>query len=200
MKHLKIIFSLLIAFIMFSGFWGIAEEKKSRMKVNQEKFIEKQSRIKVNNETLNMLYAHEPKIKTELLKSYGYATFANFGATMVFLSYENGQGLAHSNRTGVNVYMNMQSGGLGIGMGTQEFRSVFLFATKAAYDKFVNSGWEANAKADAAAKYDEDGGAVGGAITVAKDVRLYKFSKDGVMLQATVMGTKYYKDDKLNKY
>jgi len=200
MKYLKIIFSMLIVFVMFSGSWWGDDKKKSRIIVNQEKFIEKQKRIRVNNETLALLYAHVPKAKTKLLKSYGYATFTNIGATVVFLSYENGQGLAHNNRTGINTYMNMQSGGLGIGLGGQEFRTVFLFQTQQAYNKFINSGWEANAKADAAAQYNEGGGSANSAITIAKDVKLYKFSKDGLLLQAAIMGTKYIKDEKLNKY
>ena len=200
MKHFKIILILFILSSVLYGSWWGDDKKKSRIVVNQEKFIAKQKRIKVNNETLKLLYKHVPDIKTKLLKSYGYATFANFGATMVFVSYENGQGMAHDNRSGINTYMKMQSGGLGIGMGTQEFRTLFLFATKKAYNKFINSGWEANAKADATAKYDEDGGSTNAAITVAKDVTLYKFSKDGLLLQATVMGTKYYKDEELNRY
>jgi len=200
MKHLKVILSLFIVFIMFSGSWWGDDKKKSRIVVNQEKFIAKQKRMKVNNETLELLYKHAPEVKGKLLRSYGYATFTNFGATMVFISYENGQGMAHNNRSGINTYMNMQSGGLGIGMGGQEFRTVFLFATQQAYNQFINSGWEANAKADAAAQYDEDGGSLNAAITVAKGVKLYKFSKDGLMLQATIMGTKYYKDEELNRY
>jgi hypothetical protein len=85
-------------------------------------------------------------------------------------------------------------------MGAQDFRTVFLFETQQAYNKFVNSGWEANAKADAAAQHDDDGGAVNGAITIADGIKLYKFSKDGLLVQATIMGTKYSKDDKLNRY
>ena len=200
MKHFKIILSMFIVFIMFSGSWWGDDKKRSRIVVNQEKFIAKQKRIKVNNETLALLYAHVPAAKAQLLKSYGYATFTNFGATMLFVSYENGEGMAHNNRSGVNVYMNMQSGGLGIGMGGQDFRTVFLFETQQAFTKFVNSGWEANAKADATAKYDEDGGSANTAITIASGVRLYKFSKDGLIIQATIMGTKYYKDEKLNSY
>jgi lipid-binding SYLF domain-containing protein len=201
MQHLKLVLGLFIVFIMFSGFWGFGEEKKkSRILQNQERFIKRFERIKVNRETLELLYKHVPEAKSELLKSYGYATFTNIGATVVFVSYENGQGMAHNNRSGRNYYMNMHSGGLGIGMGGQEFRTVFLFENKKVFDEFVNSGWEANAKADAAAKYDGEGGSVDAAITVKEGVKLYKFSKDGLLLQATVMGTKYYLDEDLNKY
>ena len=201
MKHLTIILTMFIAFIVFSGFWSFSDEKKkSRILIAQEKFIKKQARIKVNNETLELLYKYAPKVKGELLKSYGYATFTNLGATVIFISYEKGQGIAHNNRNGINTYMKMHSGGLGLGMGGQDFRTVFLFATQESYNKFINSGWEANAKADASAKYDTKGASLNHAITVAKDVKLYKFSKDGLLLQVMIMGTKYYKDEELNRY
>ena len=67
------------------------------------------------------------------------------------------------------------------------------------FDDFVNEGWEANAQADAAAKSDDKGGAVGGAITVAPGIRLYQFTQTGLALQATIQGTKYWKDEDLNK-
>ena len=55
-------------------------------------------------------------------------------------------------------------------------------------------------QADAAAKYDESGGAVGAAETVAPGVRLYKLTQNGLALQATIQGTKYWKDEELNKH
>jgi len=200
MKHLKVILSLFIVFIMFSGSWWGDDKKKSRIIINQEKFIAKQAIIRTNNETLELLYKYVPKAKSELLKSYGYATFTNIGATILIISYENGQGMAHSNRNGINTYMKMQSGGLGLGLGGKDFKTVFLFENKEAYNNFINSGWEANAQADAAAKYNETGGASNAAITVAKGVKLYKFTQDGLLIQATIMGTKYYKDEELNRY
>jgi lipid-binding SYLF domain-containing protein len=134
-----------------------------------------------------------------ILNSYGYATFTNIGVNLVLLSAEGGKGMAHNNRTGVNTYMNMASGGLGLGLGVKDFRAVFLFEDKKTYETFVRSGWEANAQADAAAKYEETGGAINAAETVAPGIRLYKMTQSGLALQATVQGTKYWKDEELNK-
>jgi len=200
MKHLKIILSMLIVFIMFSGSWWGDEKRKSRLVLNQEKFTEKHKRIKTNNTTLELLYKYAPKARTELLRSYGYATFSNIGATLLLVSYENGKGMAHNNRNGINTYMNMQSGGVGLGLGGKEFLTVFIFDNQAVYNDFINSGWEANAQADASAQYDENGGSSSGAITVSKGVRLYKFTQDGLLIQATIMGSKYSKDEDLNRY
>ncbi len=45
---------------------------------------------------------------------------------------------------------------------------------------------------------DDKGAAVAGAISVSPGVWLYQMTKDGLALELTVKGTKYYKDDDLN--
>ncbi|HUH42403.1 MAG TPA: hypothetical protein VLZ29_04760 [Sulfurimonas sp.] len=196
MKHLKLVLALLLILIVFSGFWS----GKSKKEIKEDNRIERVERIKTNNETLQLLYKYAPEAKEILFRSYGYATFSNVGVNLVLLSAEGGKGLAHSNATGINTYMNMGSGGLGLGLGVKDFRAVFLFENKKVYDRFVNSGWEANAQVDAAAKYEETGGSINAAETVAPGVRLYKLTQTGLVLQATVQGTKYWKDKELNKY
>lgn len=195
MKHLKLILGLLLIVVVFSGFWS----GKTKKEVKEENRLERVNRITTNNETLQLLYKYAPEAKNMILNSYGYATFTNIGVNLVLLSAEGGKGMAHNNRTGVNTYMNMASGGLGLGLGVKDFRAVFLFEDKKTYDTFVRSGWEANAQADAAAKYEETGGAINAAETVAPGIRLYKMTQSGLALQATVQGTKYWKDEELNK-
>ena len=73
-----------------------------------------------------------------------------------------------------------------------------LFTTRAALDDFVNQGWDASARADAAAKAAERGAALSGAIDVGEGVKLYQITDYGLALQATIQGTKYWKDDQLN--
>lgn len=195
MKHLKLILGLLLIVVVFSGFWS----GKTKKEVKEENKLERVNRITTNNETLQLLYKYAPEAKNMILNSYGYATFTNIGVNLVLLSAEGGKGMAHNNRTGINTYMNMASGGLGLGLGVKDFRAVFLFEDKKTYDTFVRSGWEANAQADAAAKYEETGGAINAAETVAPGIRLYKMTQSGLALQATVQGTKYWKDEELNK-
>ena len=81
--------------------------------------------------------------------------------------------------------MRMVSGGFGIGLGVKDFRGVFVFSTTDKLQQFVNSGWEASAQADAAAKAGSKG-AVYGAITVAPGVSLYQLTENGLALQATI--------------
>ena len=106
--------------------------------------------------------------------------------------------MAVNSKTGKKTYMKMASGGVGIGLGVKDFRAIFVFDNKDVLESFVNSGWEANAQADAAAKSDSKGGALEGAITVQPGMRLYKLTKNGLALQATIQGTKYWKDGDLN--
>ena len=146
-----------------------------------------------------MIFKYAPESRKMLKNSYGYATFSNVGVNVVFFSAEGGKGLAHNNHNGKNTYMNMAPGGLGLGLGVKDFRIIFLFKNKKVYKKFINNGWEANASADAAAKMSEKGGAVNAAVTVAPGIRIYKLTKNGLALQATIQGTKYWKDEDLNK-
>jgi len=187
MRYIKLFTIITTIIILFSGFWSGDSKEEQR-----------QDRIKMGQKTLNDLYKYDSKAKNIIKKSYGYAVFSNVGVNLVLLSAEGGTGIAHNNQTGKNIYMNMASGGVGFGLGIKDFRAVFLFENKKVFDNFVEYGWEANAQADAAAKAGKKGGAFGAAITVAPGIRLYKMTKNGLALQATIQGTKYWKDTDLN--
>jgi len=148
--------------------------------------------------TLERLYKVHPAARSEIQKAAGYAVFSNVGINLILLSAAGGSGVAHDNRSGQDTYMRMVSGGFGIGLGVKDFRGVFVFSTTDKLQQFVNSGWEASAQADAAAKAGGKGGAVAGAITVAPGVSLYQLTENGLALQATIQGTKYFKNDDLN--
>jgi lipid-binding SYLF domain-containing protein len=149
-------------------------------------------------ETLAELYQAHPPARARIQQAAGYAVFSNIGINLILLSAAGGSGVAHDNRTGQDTYMRMISGGLGLGLGVKDFRGVFVFTTPKALENFVDSGWEANVQADAAAIADGKGGAVTGAVTVAPGMELYQLTKNGLALQATIQGTKYYKDEELN--
>jgi len=153
---------------------------------------------KMRGATLERLYKVHPAARSEVQKAAGYAVFSNVGINLILLSAAGGSGVAHDNRSGQDTYMRMVSGGFGIGLGVKDFRGVFVFSTTDKLHQFVNSGWEASAQADAAAKAGSKGGAVAGAITVAPGVSLYQLTENGLALQATIQGTKYFKNDDLN--
>jgi lipid-binding SYLF domain-containing protein len=147
--------------------------------------------------TLAKLYRVRPKAKGLIQSAAGYAVFSNVDVNVLLVSVGQGWGVAHDNKTGRDVYMKMASGGVGPGIGVKDFRAVFVFTTRKALNDFVNNGWTAEADADAAAKLDERGGAVGAAADVAPGVKLYQLTENGLALQATIGGTKYWRDDEL---
>ena len=86
----------------------------------------------------------------------------------------------------------------GLGFGVKKFRLVWVFETQSAFDNFVNSGWELGGQATAAAKITGQGAWAAGAMSVSPGIWLYQLTDDGLALELTAKGTKYYKDDALN--
>lgn len=153
---------------------------------------------KMRADTLNKLYARAPHAREQIRKAEGYAVFSNVGVYVIWLSGGGGWGMVHDNRSGKDTYMRMGSVGVGIGLGVKDFRGVFVFTSRDAFDRFVDHGWDASAQADAAAKAGEKGDAWAGAVDVAPGIKLYQLTENGLALQATIQGTKYWKDSELN--
>ena len=161
---------------------------------------EKKAEIrKAVKQTLQDLYKLQPSAQSAIQKSAGYAVFKNFGTNVLVVSTASGSGIAVNSKTKQETFMKMLSAGAGLGIGVKDFRAIFVFGTKKAFDQFLNSGWSGSGQADAAAKAGQSGGAYSGAAEVSPDVWVYQITKNGLALQLTLQGTKYYKDDDLNK-
>jgi lipid-binding SYLF domain-containing protein len=161
-----------------------------------------QKRAKIRKaaaETLADLYKRQPSSREAIQKSAGYAVFSNLGVNVLLLSTEHGAGEAVNSKTKHETFMKMASVGVGLGAGVKGFRVIFAFENEKALTDFIDSGWEAKAQADAAAKASDKGGAYSGATDLGNGVWVYQITKEGLALQATLQGTKYYKDDDLNK-
>lgn len=159
--------------------------------------------LEMREKALAQLYEEEPETKAMIEKSEGYAVFSNLGVNVLLLSTGRGKGVAHDNVSGKDTYMKMLSVGGGIGLGVKGFRGVFIFHTRDAFDRFVDKGWDFSGQADAAATSDADddkqAGAMDAVVKVGKGVTVYQMTKKGLALQATLQGTKYWKDSKLNE-
>ena len=165
----------------------------------QDKKAEAQAAIRKESQaTLSKLYAAKPNAKAAVQKAAGYAAFDNFGMNLLVISTGSGKGVVVDNATKKETFMKMVSAGVGLGLGAKDFRVVFVFENKAAIDNFINSGWDADAHAEATAKASQKGGAYEGAVSVAPGVWVYQLTETGLALQATLQGTKYYKNDDLN--
>lgn len=95
--------------------------------------------------------------------------------------------------------MKMFSADAGLCAGVQDHRIMFTFTTREALNRFMESGWQADALVAATAKAGEKGCAAAGAIDVAPGVKLYQITENGLALKATIQCTKYWKDDELLK-
>ena len=153
---------------------------------------------KTSQKVLNELYRVSPSAKGAVAASAGYAVFSNFGMKILFAGGGTGSGLAVNNQTKAETFMKMVEVQAGLGLGIKKFRVVFVFDTPAALDKFINSGWEFGGQATAAATYDKQGAAYQGAMSVMPGVWMYQLTGDGLALELTGKGTKYYKNDELN--
>ena len=146
------------------------------------------------------LYKVHPEAKAKVKKAAGYAVFSNVGVNLIFASFAGGHGIVV--KPGVfsdtETFMKMGSAGIGLGLGVKDFRAVFVFEDKEKLAAFIEKGWDFSGQADAAAKSDDKGAAVAAAKTVVPGVEVFQITKNGVALQATLQGTKYWKDKELN--
>lgn len=151
----------------------------------------------MRDEVLAELYKQDASARQKINKAEGYAVFSNVGVNLVFASFAGGQGVV-VDRKGKEIFMKMASGGLGLGLGIKDFRAVFVFRSKQRLYQFIEKGWDFGAQADAAAQSGEKGGAAAGAVSLLSDVDVYQITKNGLALQATLQGTKYWRDSDLN--
>jgi lipid-binding SYLF domain-containing protein len=183
------IFASILAITMLCAGLRIAAED------NEEK---KEKTRKMAAQTLQDLYKLEPGAQAAIQKSTGYAVFNNTGVNLL-LSTARGSGMAVETKSKQETFMKMVSAGGGLGIGVKDYRVIFVFADDKALAHFLDSGWSGSAQTDAAAKAGEKGAAFSGAVEVAPGVYVYEITKNGLALQLTLQGTKYYKDDDLNK-
>jgi lipid-binding SYLF domain-containing protein len=149
-------------------------------------------------QTLQDLYKLQPTAQAAIQKAAGYAVFDNMGVNLLVMSTAHGGGLAVNSSSKEETFMKMVSAGVGLGVGAKDYRVVFVFENDKALGQFIESGW-ADAQTDAAAKTGTSGAAYSGAVQAAPGVWVYQITKKGLALQLTLQGTKYSKDDDLNK-
>ena len=153
---------------------------------------------KMAGDTLARLYKVQPSAKKAVESAAGYAVFSNFGTKIFFVGGGSGKGIAVNNKTKKETFMKMLEAQAGLGLGIKKFRLVWVFESQTKLDSFINSGWELGGQTSAAAKLSDQGGAFAGAMSVSPGVWLYQLTDDGLALELTAKGTKYYKDGGLN--
>ncbi|HWX76294.1 MAG TPA: hypothetical protein VNY32_02395 [Candidatus Acidoferrales bacterium] len=179
----------------------------------------------MRDKTLTDLYSLSPDLRSKFESAAAIAVFSNVDIHLGFLSTTRGYGIAVDNATGAETYMRMMRIGAGVGAGLKDFRAVFLFKDPATFKTFITSGWEFGTNGEAAliaggrtglalgagATAQENGiegglraqtgmGSVagGGIASGGKGMAIYEITQNGVVLHATLAGTKYSKDNELN--
>jgi lipid-binding SYLF domain-containing protein len=150
------------------------------------------------HDTLQRLYKADPHAKAAVERAAGYAVFTNLGVKILVAGSGNGRGIAVDNKSKGETFMKMLELQAGPGMGVKKFRVVFVFDNEAAFNNFVNSGWQFGGQSTAAATTGTQGGAMAGAVSVSDGVWMYQLTDKGLALEITAKSTKYYKDGDLN--
>jgi lipid-binding SYLF domain-containing protein len=171
-----------------------APTDKTEADWNTQKIEAKRSQIDATaGAALDQLLKNNPNAKDLYEKAYGWAAFDNLKLGF-FFSGGGGKGEAVEKKTGKKTYMDMGSAGFGLAFGGKKYQVVFLFQTQAAFDAFVNNGWQAQGSASGTA-----GTAQGGAQTgFVNGMAIYQISSAGLMANVDLTGSKYFKSKDLN--
>lgn len=154
-----------------------------------------------NAQVLESLYEEIPSAQSAVENNYGYAILHNTGVKVLLFGSAHGRGLAVNNETGEEVFLRMQEGQAGLGIGVKEYALIFVFETPEAWEGFVrSSGWKASGSATAAANDGVNGGSLEGAALAADGVWVYQLTTKGLALELSIKGTRIYPDKSLNDF
>ncbi|MFH1717318.1 MAG: hypothetical protein ABIF19_08215, partial [Planctomycetota bacterium] len=148
----------------------------------------RQAVMDMEKETLDRLYREAPETKEKIKNAAGYGTFSNANVNLILASAGGGYGVVVDNATGKRTYMKMALGGVGLGLGVKDYRVVMIYKDKATLDKFVESGWDVGAHADAAAKAGDSGGELSAEGDIRSGIEVFSMTESGLALQATIAG------------
>jgi lipid-binding SYLF domain-containing protein len=151
----------------------------------------------MRKEVLTDLYRVHPEAQEEIKSAPGYAVFSNWNAYLIFASVGQGYGVVVDNVSGANTYMGMGTIGGGLGAGVKDYRAVYIFRQRHIMERFIEQGINIGGNADAAAKASTQGKAYGGELLM-DGIKVYQLTESGIALQATIQGTKFFKDADLN--
>ena len=149
--------------------------------------------------TLTELYRQRPSARDNVARADGYAVFSNVNAQYIFIGSGGGYGVAVNGATGRKTYMKMARLDVGLGLGIQDIRVVFVFHSPQTLDSFIHSGWEFGGQADLAVKTEDKGGSATGELSVSSEVDVYSLTESGLVAKVNLADSKYWQDRVLNR-
>lgn len=178
---------LIVAAMLFSLAAGgaLAQDKAARQKEVKAKAAA----------TLQEFYKANPKLKEVVAKAPGYAVFTTYGLSFL-VGGAGGKGIAHDNKTGRDVYMDLAQASAGVQFGASDTRYLFVFKDAKSLQDFIESGWDASLGGGAGAAVAGKGGGGGGGVFTGGEV--YTLTKTGLQVGFAAAGTKVWKDKELN--
>lgn len=150
-------------------------------------------------EALEQLYWLEPQARAVLEAAEGHAVFRDFGMKLMVGGSGSGRGIAIERETRRYTFMKMFELQAGLGVSVRKYRQVWVFERAADLADFVNAGWELRGQSVASAQLAGRGGELhSGSLSIRQGVWLYQMNDDGLALDLTLKGARYYPDRKLN--
>ena len=150
MKKWVAVLSILMLFPLFQGV-ALAAEGEEAKDPKVAKADYKRAKIDSNErDTLKRLFAKDAKAKRLFDRAVGYAVFDNTKVSLG-LTGGGGAGVAVDKASGKRTYMKMGTAGLNLGLGAQVYQLVFMFEDAETLKNFIETGWEADASANAVA-------------------------------------------------
>lgn len=149
---------------------------------------------KATAEALTEIYADHPSAKSAVARSKGYLVCT--GNDSYLFAAATGGGICTFHTGGKVDYYRFASLGAGVGIGLKKVAFLYVFQTNAAMKRFVEEGWDAGARAEASARYEDEGGQAAANTSYDVDgVRIYQSALWGAAAQATVQGYKFWRTD-----
>jgi len=173
---------------------GKVGDTASEMVNDEASYVQQRQEIDNNaQKALSRLFRESNEAQEFYENAAGYAVFDS--REFAFLIKTGfGAGVAVNKINSSRTYMKMASGGANLGGGIKYLQIIFVFPTEIALTNFINDGWSADA--DASAIGGDDSKQLG--VTLADGTKIYQLIDTGVMLKASIGGTKYWKDPDLN--
>jgi len=134
----------------------------------------------------------------EIKESSGYAVFSNINTHLLLISTGTGYGVVTDKTNGQKTYMKMFALGGGPGIGAKDFRTFIIFKKQEDLIDFIEGKWDFSGQFDAAAKSSEKGGSMTSTKSFDRDIITYQITEAGLVIHATLQGTKYYPFKDLN--
>ena len=130
--------------------------------------------------------------------AFGYSTRCNIRCAHCVAEGDLPAGRTMDHGTAQKSIVQMAQAGVGVGLGIQDIRVVFVFHSAHALDSFIFNGWEFGGQADVAAKARDKGSSATGEVSIDAETTIYTMSESGLIAKVNLTGTKYWKDENLN--